>query len=170
MVEIAPYPMDPRYGVTRCGRVYRIVRAKFGRPVPYELVQTKNRKGYPCVGGGHVVGRGLRCVPVHLAVARTFLGAQPPGTEVAHGDGDAGNPHVDNLSWATPAQNQADRLKHGTHNRGSRQGSHKLKEDAVLAVRLGRASPEVVAAQYGVALKHARAVAKGKNWPHVTAR
>ena len=164
-MEITPFPRDPRYGVTRDGHVYRIVRARFGKPVPQEIAQTPNPKGYMLVGNGS--GRGLFTIAVHRMMALTFIPNPGDLPEVAHEDGVKTHNVVENLRWSSYADNQADRLKHGTHNRGSRQTNHKMTEEDVLALRTGRASPGRIAALRGCDEKHAYYVSKGKDWPHV---
>ncbi len=52
---------------------------------------------------------------VHRLVALAFLGAPPSERhQVAHNDGNPSNNMLANLRWATPAENQRDRLLHGT--------------------------------------------------------
>lgn len=165
MAEITPYPLDPRYGVTRDGRVFRIVRARFGKPVPHEMKPTVHPKGYLVVGSGK--GSGLRTRQIHRMVAETFI-PNPHGLpEVAHNDGSKANNIVENLRWTTYAGNQNDRLAHGTHNRGTRQANHKLTEGLVSDLRTGRITPSQAAVIAGCQVRTARWVAAGKDWPHV---
>src|SRR5690606_35195228 len=117
---IKAFPRDPRYGATPDGRVFRIERARFGKPVPYELAQTVGRKGYLYVGNGS--HRGLQTTAVHRVIAETFIPNPEALPEVAHCNGVNTDNRADNLRWSTAAANQADRLTHGTHNRGTRQG------------------------------------------------
>lgn len=57
---------------------------------------------------------------VHALVAEAFLGACPANEEVAHGDGNRTNNRVANLRYATRGENQADKVIHGTSNRGTK--------------------------------------------------
>ncbi len=57
---------------------------------------------------------------VHRVVLDSFVGPRPPGLEVLHGDGNRVNNALDNLSWGTHAQNQADVVAHGRHYLGSK--------------------------------------------------
>lgn len=61
-------------------------------------------------------------------------------THVAHSCGNSTcvNPH--HLRWATRPENEADKLKHGTHNRGERHGRVKLTESDVREIRALRGS------------------------------
>lgn len=164
-MEIEPYPLDRRYGVTRDGRVFRIVRARFGKPVPHELAQTRHPKGYFAVGSGKLSG--LRTTQVHRMVALTYIPNPDNLPEVAHNDGSKDRNVVENLRWTAYAGNQADRLTHGTHNRGSRQTNHKLTEPEVRELRAGVLSPARAARASGASEKHCFYVARGKGWPHV---
>ena len=53
---------------------------------------------------------------VHRLVAVAFLGS-PPSNEhqVAHFDGDRSNNTLSNLRWATVAENESDKIRHGTY-------------------------------------------------------
>jgi hypothetical protein len=56
---------------------------------------------------------------VHVIVCTAFHGPRPSDRhQAAHNDGDPGNNRVSNLRWATPKENQADRRRHGTAERG----------------------------------------------------
>lgn len=111
------------------------------------------------------VGRGdYLCVTVdgrkrhvHDLVASAFIGPRPQGQEVAHWDGDGHNNNVSNLHYATKAENNADRYRHGTHY-------SKLSDDQVAAIRqrygpyrkhmTGRVTLRALADEYGVTYGH----------------
>jgi len=95
---------------------------------------------------------GDRLVNVHNHICRTVHGAPPtPRHQAAHTCGVrlCVSPH--HLRWATQAENEADKLLHGRHTRGERNGFAKLTRAAVSAIR---AQPEKRlidwAAEYGV--------------------
>lgn len=57
---------------------------------------------------------------VHRLVCEAWHGRPFPNAVTAHGDGTKTNNKPENLRWATPSENQADRLLHGTaYNRDS---------------------------------------------------
>src|SRR3546814_16009402 len=64
-----------------------------------------------------------------------FVGPRPDGMEVAHNDGDPLNNRLENLRYATPAENTDDKLKHGTLLRGNAVGTAKLTVGDVRFIR-----------------------------------
>lgn len=99
--------------------------------------------------------------------------------ELAHGNPPAGhfhaahscghsvcvNPH--HLRWATPAENQADRLIHGTDNRGERYGLSKLTEAAVHEIRAlaSEGTPQrTMARRFGVSQGTISDVVRRRSW------
>ncbi len=55
----------------------------------------------------------------HMLVALHFLPDRPGGLGCAHWDGKPSNNRVDNLRWATQKENCADKIRHGTVQRGA---------------------------------------------------
>lgn len=71
---------------------------------------------------------------LHRLVARTFHGEPPtPAHHAAHNDGTSSNNREGNIRWATPAENQADRILHGTADRAA--DGRFLKADMVRKAR-----------------------------------
>jgi hypothetical protein len=79
-----------------------------------ELKRHKLRHGYLRAR----LGQGQACV--HQLVLEAFVGPRPAGHQAAHGDGNPGNNVLSNLRWATPKENAADMLVHGTRLFGSK--------------------------------------------------
>ena len=106
---------------------------------------------------------------IHQLVAQEFIGARPDGHEVAHGDGNPQNNRLGNLRYATPAENQADKIGHGTHGCGEKHPSAKLTEDDVRNIRQRLAKHDRqkdIAADYGVARGTIASIAQGRSWSH----
>lgn len=55
-----------------------------------------------------------REVFVHWIVAEAFHGPRPEGMHVCHNDGNRANNAAANLRYATPVENMADKVRHGT--------------------------------------------------------
>lgn len=126
-------PGWPNYGVTLDGRVRRLDSGKWLSPC------ASKRGGYLQVSLWHA-GKG-RLKYVHQLVALTFHGPKPsPKHDVAHHDGDKRNNHYSNLRWATRAENEADKVRHGRSNRGERNGAAKLTDAQSAELRSRAAS------------------------------
>jgi hypothetical protein len=92
---------------------------------------------------------------VSRIVCEKFNGPPPTSKhEAAHscGKGHEGCVSGRHLRWDTPKGNQADRLKHGTHNRGERQPRAKLTEHDVRWIRsvIGTRPQREIAQMFGV--------------------
>ena len=115
--------------------------------------------------------RGIRTPQtVHSLVAAAFIGPRPPGKEVAHRDGDPTNARLENLRYATPKENDADKIMHGTRPRGMRNGRAKFTDEQIREIRRARLSGEkyaTIAERYNVAEATPRKIASRKRWNHV---
>jgi hypothetical protein len=80
------------------------------------------------------------------------------------GMGHLGCVHPKHLRWASPAENEADKLKHGTLRRGSDVNTSKLSREDVIAIRASSESGVSLAAKYGVTPAAISAIRTGKNW------
>ena len=110
------------YEVSSLGRVRSLDRVVYTvryhaasgprRILGYYLRARSNPAGYPMVD----LQRDSKptAMAVHAIVALAFLGPRPDGYEVAHGNGDRADARLENLRYATPKENQADRYLHGT--------------------------------------------------------
>jgi hypothetical protein len=103
----------------------------------------------------------LMCLLVH--------GEPPtPQHEGAHtcGRGSSACVNPGHLYWATPSKNQADRVDHGTSNRGERQGRSKLTEVDVRAIRgmLGSMTQGSIADLFGVEVSTISRISTGDVW------
>jgi transposase-like protein len=119
-----PIPGRDGYEVSDLGRVRSVDRIgtrrlRDGRTV---LANLKGR-----LLKRHVLGTGYLLVRlgqgqayVHHLVLEAFVGPRPAGHQAAHGDGDRRNASLANLRWATPKENAADMLLHGTRLFGTR--------------------------------------------------
>lgn len=113
---------------------------------------SRNADGYSNVyHDGKVVGG-------HRLICEMIHGSPPtPKHEASHacGRGHDGcvNPH--HLSWKTRKENQADRIEHGTSNRGERSHRAKLTRDNVLSIRSlqGVISNPEITERFGVSSK-----------------
>ena len=165
MEELKSIPGFPGYKVSSAGRVWS--EPKHGSSTTGMWLKPMKTDRF-----GHLVVllrlKGKKYPQyIHKLVLSAFVGSRPGGMEACHNNGDPGNNHVENLRWDTPKANQADRLRHGTSNRGTRQGMSKLKEDDVRLIRVGLKhgyTQEAIAEAFGVGAGTVGDIKLGKSW------
>lgn len=99
------------------------------------------------------------------------LHGPPPSDkhEAAHscGRGNFGCANGGHLRWATRAENEADKLLHGTSNRGERHGMAKLSTVEVLAIREMAVPSRQIAKAFGISQTMVSKIKRGEAWAHV---
>jgi hypothetical protein len=175
--EARPIPGYPGYLATRAGRIYSTLgrgprSSQKIRPA-CERKQQLGTTGYLFVNLHSESG--VERVAVHRLLAFAFL--PPPTvvngqlqTDVRHKDGMKLNNNVDNLEWGTPAENLADRIRHGTMTWGSRNGACRLSESEVIEMRRLRTSGmtyEEIGKRFRVAYQTAHRACVGDSWSHL---
>jgi hypothetical protein len=103
---------------------------------------------------------------VHQLIMMAFGPPKPSSRhEIRHCDGIKTNNHADNLKWGTSAENKADRIRHGTSNRGERHGLSKLTRaqvDEILS-RTGETQQEL-ATRFGIHQSTVSDIRRKKRW------
>jgi hypothetical protein len=112
MTEWRPLARLPHHEVSECGEVRRTVTVRMhtaGTIIKPEITH-RGYARYRIMS----VGRKISAY-AHRLVCEAWHGPQPsPTHQVAHGDGTKLNNHHSNLRWATPVENEADKIIHGT--------------------------------------------------------
>jgi hypothetical protein len=157
-----------------------VERAVPGELVGYLLGTAVPHKGDDCLMwpyGTDSAGYGKLClggktVRAHRFVCEAIHGPAPTARHhAAHscGNGDKGCLSPRHLSWKTPKQNQADRLVHGTDNRGEKNGNALLTAEKVREIRSLRRkiSNTVLAELFGVSRTTISHVHTRKVWASV---
>lgn len=102
----------------------------------------------------------------------TKIHGEPPTPkyQAAHS---CGNGHLacvtrNHLSWKTRAENEADKVIHGTHNRGERHPLSKLTENDVREIRSlsGTITYKEIASRFAISLGCVRNVIARRAWAH----
>lgn len=141
----------------------------FMDPENWHQLSTSNlREGYPTVALRQN-RKAKRCC-LHRILALTFFGPCPDGCEVAHENGIRTDSRLENLSYKTRSENQLDRARHGTDDRGEKNKSAKTDTDTVLAIRAGYESGDRVAElarRFGLQPSHVSLIVHRKAWKHV---
>lgn len=173
--EWRPIAWAHGYEVSSMGRVRSLDRevaviANKGE-IKKRSAHAQRRKGRilrPWIGRyASVTVAGRHCF-VHRLVAEAFIGPCPQGHVVRHGPGGRLDNRPENLCYGTPAQNNgADKLRDGTISRGMRNGSARLTEAQVIAIKRRSASGESRASlgrEFGVRPENVSHIALGRNW------
>lgn len=105
---------------------------------------------------------------VHRLVCMAWCGMPTPErSQVGHWDGSKGNNSAVNLRWVTPAENAADRARHGTLCRGEQSGTAILREVQVREILTSTASSIDLARKFGVDHSTVSGIRRGKSWAHI---
>jgi hypothetical protein len=98
--------------------------------------------------------------------------APSPIHEAAHscGNGAKGCISPKHIRWATPVENEADKVAHGTAPKGERNAQSKLREPDVVAIRrIGKsASQAAIARRFGVSPGLVSRILSRRLWSHLS--
>lgn len=118
-------------------------------------------------GYGRIYADGETTVAHRLMCEHRHGPPPTPRHEAAHncGNGHLGCVNGGHLRWATPKENHADKLIHGTHDRGERNSQAKLTEADVAAIRSRVGiSYQQIAKQFGVSATTVWRVKRRLRW------
>lgn len=104
---------------------------------------------------------------IHTLVAASFIGEHGAGKQVRHLDGDPLNCCVSNLCYGTQLQNNQDKIRHGTSNRGQRNARSKLTETQVREIRKLKKQGwkrSQLARAFGLAPASIQSITSRRNW------
>lgn len=128
---------------------------------------SKNNRGY-----GRIRYEG-RSQLAHRIMAQ-FACERLDGTKtiVAHscGGGHLGCVNPQHLRWASHAENEHDKLDHGTSNRGFQNGQAKFTEQQIIDIRRkreGGALLKTIAQEYGTTVQTISGIVNRYNWRHL---
>ncbi len=171
-VHYADVPGFPGYRVGTDGTVWSCWK-RGNRPVVMgdwkELKPTPVECGYRRI---NIYRNGERFhYQLHTLILETFVGPCSDGMVCRHfPDRNPANNRLDNLQWGTEVENNADRVVHGTTNRGERCGTAKLTSDDVRDIRRRRGlgeSLKSLSLEYGISQGHISELASRKKWAHL---
>lgn len=175
-------PSFPDYAASSLGQIKRIRVDALGhkltnRPLKWSISKSGYAKITLCRGAKPYNAR------VNRAVCEAFQGAAPsPRHHAAHNDGNRLNNRAENLRWAEGAENERDKLAHGTAMAGDRHwsksrperrargighGRAKLTDCAVRLIRADSRKQREIAADHGVSQRVVWMIKTGKTWRHV---
>jgi hypothetical protein len=176
-------PGFPGYQVSDWGNtrvVDRVVHTANGQVRHYRgmpLKQTENPHGYKIVGmtcgaEGRITGH--KNMMVQRAVLLAFCpDVSGDGMDVRHLDGDKSNNRVENLAYGTRAENEADKVLHGSANLGARNGMSKITEKIVRKIRKqyakGNVSQAAIAVQHDICREMVGRIIRRDSWAYLDA-
>ncbi len=149
----------PGYWATVDGRIYSERAGRFLSPIRMGAYT-----GLQVASGGRIVKRYL-----HRLILEIFTGECPAGMHACHNNGNRADNRLSNLRWATPAENNADKRRHGTATDGARNPMAKLTPAGVAAIRNRVAAGETqrsLCVEYGVSPMTISRAVRGKTWSH----
>ena len=156
--EFLEHPEFPRYRVTPDGRIYSLRAGRFLKPI-----QVGKYLGVTIThADGRIVHR-----TVHRLVLEVTAGPRPPGRVARHLNGDRYDNRSSNLAWGTVRQNAADKVRHGTDPRGTRNPMAKLTWQQVRQIRAMASAGTMqrrIARQFHVSPMTISRVVRGETW------
>jgi len=120
--------------------------------------------------GKNKAGYGLATIDRKQSLASRWMCfvayGRPPTSqhEAAHSCNNPGCVNPKHLRWDTRQGNQADRVEHGTHNFGERNGKTRLNADDVHIIRNDSSTAEALALRYNVSKRCIWAIKRGTRW------
>lgn len=108
---------------------------------------------------------------VHQLVLAAFVGPPQDGQVTRHLNGDSSDNRLENLTYGTPAENNADTMLHGRKPRGETSGKSKINNAIALAIIERYSSGESqmsIAKFYSIGQTTVSSVIRGETWSHVT--
>lgn len=92
---------------------------------------------------------------------------QNSSMQAAHECGNRRCVNPKHLSWKTPAQNSADKYRHGTHIFGEKSGKTLLTADDIIAIRQSPNDLVALAARFNVSKGCIAKIRNKTRWPHI---
>lgn len=109
---------------------------------------------------------------VHRLILETFSGRPSKNLDCCHNNGDRLDNRIENLRWDTRKNNEADKVKHGTDNRGERHSMAILNTSQVRHIRQllldAVLNQREIAKLFGVHFSTINKIARGVNWATIS--
>lgn len=123
--------------------------------------------GYPVVGLSKDGRERMR--QVHRLVLDAFTGSRPLNLVSRHGPGGRADARLVNLRYGTPSENESDKVRDGTTDRGEQNPNARLTWGVVLDIRRRVAEGEKqrdVAMLYGIHFAYLNLIVHRKRWAY----
>lgn len=164
-----PYPFYADYIVSNYGRIQNIKNGRF-RKIPRVQRGASGTRGMARISTQVKYGETKRLTVARI-VLEAFTGTIPKGMVCRHIDGNPNNNHLINLCLGTQKENVHDAIRHGTFQKGEKNGSVKLNEVQVVNIRRKfipyRYSQRKLAREFGVGLTTIQNILWRRTWKHL---
>ena len=161
---------EGKYEASTLGRVKSLSRrvnsVSGGRTIRERILKPVWDRDYYIVG----LGRGNENRwHLHALIALTFLGPRPDGCVVRHGTAGPSVNSLDNLSYGTYRDNEADKLRDGTAMLGEKHHASVFTDSQVREIRqrYKRGNGKALAVEFGVHQSCISAIITRKTWAHL---
>jgi len=162
----------PGYHVGSDGSVWTCLNNRWGpdgywRPMKPQISKRKHARFFV-----HLWKDGRKHArKIHTLVLTAFVGPRPKDQEGCHKNGDFRNNTLENLRWGTKKENAADKVKHGTDNRGEKHPLAELTSQKVIEIRRLHSTGQYTLKQIGELFeKTGQMIGKivsRKNWKYI---
>lgn len=158
---------EGKYEVSNSGRVRGVDRI-IDRGRRWKGKEIKSKP----LNSGHMHIQLTKCCwhLVHRLVLEAFVGPCPDGMEACHNNGNPSDNRVENLRWDTRRGNHADKVKHGTMARGSRNAKAKLTDTDIVQIFRMRQDGSLlseISSAFKITPANASLILNRKTWRHV---
>ncbi len=157
------------YDVSNLGHLRSYYKGRWLTDNPRPAKLHLSAQGYPIA---HLSVNGVVFkATISRLVLHAFIGPAPEGKPYAcHNDRNPLNNGIYNLRWGSNADNQADRIKHGTSNTGESNGMAVLTEDSVIEIKqrlLAGEKQKNIAIDFNVDHSTISFIHTGRTWRHL---
>jgi hypothetical protein len=158
------------YRISSLGRVWSLHDSRRHRNKPHFVKPGRNTWGY------HFVPLRFEKRTTNVSLGKLLLTCfkgppVPPRIWACHNDGNPDNNNINNLRWGTNSENQMDRVRHGTSNRGSANGQSKLSEEDVISIKTrikaGEPNKSIAIDYPHLDSSMVSMIRTGRHWAHV---
>lgn len=164
-----PIPGFPRHEASSAGRIRSLDHTRSAlRRGKLVAVRIKGR-----VLAQHLSGRYL-AVPVegrkqyvHTLVLMAFVGPRPEGMEACHSNGKRWDNRPGNLRWDTHANNNMERLAHGTLPMGDSHPKAKYRSEQLKRLFSTQMTDRQIAEELGCSRDYVYRIRTGRKWKHL---
>lgn len=158
------------YRISSSGRIWSLHKSRRHGDKPHFMAHTVGAYGHHFVSLRYE----KRSTVISLGKLMLICFKGPPVHPriwACHNDGNAGNNNINNLRWGTNSENQMDRVKHGTSNRGVANGQSKITEAQARSIKLrikgGERNRDIHKDYAHLDYSMISAIRIGRNWAHL---